>query len=698
MNPATTDSSRRPRHILRWFRARRVGLLAIPLALTTLVTPFASSPFGASAPATLQSSMQDRLHAGHESFFGTTKPHRPSSADHSTVELGLRFKATAPGTVTAIRFYKGFNNHGNHVGNLWDESGNLLGSVTFANETSRGWQEAALSEPVHLKPGASYVVSYLAPRGHFSADRDYFATAHTTASLYAFADSEANNGVFKYGGGFPTSSYKAMNYYVDVLFTADDAGEEPNGSSTTTSDPATTTTTAATTTTTAATTSTTQATTTTTAATTTTTSAQQGGGGSNSTSCNLSMADQPVSVAFCDSFDSVTGADPATRSGDLDARVWGVSRLNNKTNPSQGQYSEFMPATLTGCGATQTVTPPRDVRVCNGRMIAAARDGGNQMIQAMYPKQPFDIAGRTGTVVFDVSADSEGGHAAWPEFWWTDQPVPAPHAPDLSALAPYPRNSFGFEITRQCGDVDGNRHGTLIGIGAMRATRNYAVSDIAHTDGACITKGTATGALNHFEVRVSQSRIEVYGTDAGSSTLKLMSVAENADLSLTRGLVWVENVHYNACKEPDTQCDHEFAFDNVGFDGPKPYRDLSFDVPDANSQGREGGQNLGWSVGQTPLDLETVPVYRLQTPTSALVTFTWWATSKTVPSFRLNGGPVHTNSWPFPDSLSSWRSLGVTVPVSEVHDGVNTISFTFDDGQTALANVNVILVAGSPVP
>jgi hypothetical protein len=43
-------------------------------------------------------------------------------------------------------------------------------------------------------------------------------------SLYAFADSEGRNGVFKYGGGFPTSSKNATNYYVDVMFRADTTG------------------------------------------------------------------------------------------------------------------------------------------------------------------------------------------------------------------------------------------------------------------------------------------------------------------------------------------------------------------------------------------------------------------------------------------------------------------------------------------
>ncbi len=391
-----------------------------------------------------------------------------------------------------------------------------------------------------------------------------------------------------------------------------------------------------------------------------------------------------VSVAFCDTFDHPSG-NPATRSGDLNATVWGVSRTNTMVNLGQGQYNDWLPATLTGCGAPTTVRPPGDVRICDGRLIAAVADGGGQPILAMYPKQPFDIAGRTGTVVFDVSADSQGPHAAWPEFWWTDQPIPAPHAGDLPAQEPAARNSFGFVIASQCG----TNHGSQIGIDSMQVTRNYVASSLPMTTGACVTKGSATGALNHFEVRISQDRVEVWGTDAGSTTLKLMATAVNANLTMTRGLIWVENVHYNAGKFDD-QADHEFAFDNIGFDGPTPYRDLSFDVPDKSPS------QLGWKVTSTPLALATVPVYRLQTPTSALVTFNWNPETPIVPSFRLNGGPWHDSPWTFVGGASAWRTLGVTVPVSEVVDGVNTIEFA-SLAPLVVSNVNVILIAASPV-
>ncbi|MGE0306024.1 MAG: hypothetical protein AB7Q27_09720 [Acidimicrobiia bacterium] len=43
------------------------------------------------------------------------------------------------------------------------------------------------------------------------------------------------------------------------------------------------------------------------------------------------------------------------------------------------------------------------------------------------------------------------------------------------------------------------------------------------------------------------------------------------------------------------------------------------------------------------------------------------------------------------------RTIAISVPVDEVHDGDNTIEFASSDDVVA-SNVDVILVAGSPVP
>lgn len=452
--------------------------------------------------------------------------------------------------------------------------------------------------------------------------------------------------------------------------------------STTTSAPATTTTVPPTTTTVPPTTTTVPSTTTTVPPTTTTVPSVQ--------SCGLQLASAPM--AFCDTFSSIVGANPASRSGDLNAQIWGVSRTNTLVNLGGGLFSAWSNATLVGCGANQTVFAPHDVRVCNGKLVTALRDTETQPYLALYPKQPFDIAGRTGTVGFDVSDDSTDGHAAWPEFWWTDQPVPAPNGSDLPAQQSAARNSLGVSFAGNCGN-----NSNMVGVDLMFATRNYVASDLPFSGSGCVTKGSLN-SMNHVELRVSQSTVTVYMSNAGSTSLIPVATATNANLTMTRGVIWVESVHYNGCKFAN-QCDHSFAFDNVGFDGPAPYRDLSFDVPDA---GTTNGSNLGWKVTSTPVALHTLPVFQLQTPTSVLVTYNYWVqgfpVDHTIPQFRLNGGPWHVTAPPT-DASDGWATIGVTVPLSEVltNNVSNLIEFRSGGTQQVVSNVNVILIAGSPV-
>ena len=79
----------------------------------------------------------------------------------------------------------------------------------------------------------------------------------------------------------------------------------------------------------------------------------------------------------------------------------------------------------------------------------------------------------------------------------------------------------------------------------------------------------------------------MWGTDPGSTSLRQLAIVDNLGLTFTKGLVWLNDVHYNARKaiepcECGTQWNHTFAWDNLAFDGPKTYRDLGFNVPDAN--------------------------------------------------------------------------------------------------------------------
>jgi hypothetical protein len=140
--------------------------------------------------------------------------------DHSSVELGVKFAASANGTITGIRFYKGSQNTGTHVGDLWTATGTLLASATFTNETASGWQEVDFANPVAITAGTTYVASYHTG-GNYSATDNYFATAHTNQELTAPSSAASGgNGVYAYGTGslFPNQTFDADNYWVDLVF------------------------------------------------------------------------------------------------------------------------------------------------------------------------------------------------------------------------------------------------------------------------------------------------------------------------------------------------------------------------------------------------------------------------------------------------------------------------------------------------
>jgi hypothetical protein len=166
------------------------------------------------------------------SIFGAATPKTATDPDGRAVEVGMRFRATQAGAVTGVRFYQGPQNTGSHVGHLWDSAGRLLATATFPDVTATGWQQAKFATPVALLAGADYVVSYLAPHGHYAADKGFFERGDVTAGpLVALGDTGArHNGLYKYGtaGGFPTSTWWSANYYVDVLFqTGKVAGAAP---------------------------------------------------------------------------------------------------------------------------------------------------------------------------------------------------------------------------------------------------------------------------------------------------------------------------------------------------------------------------------------------------------------------------------------------------------------------------------------
>ncbi len=150
----------------------------------------------------------------------TATPSVLSDSDTNAVELGMKFQSNVAGFVTGVRFYKGSQNTGTHVGSLWSSSGQLLAQATFANETTSGWQQVDFASPVAIEASTVYVISYHTQVGRYSADSSYFSSSYSSGPLQALADgANGGNGVYLYGpGGFPSNTYGSTNYWVDVVF------------------------------------------------------------------------------------------------------------------------------------------------------------------------------------------------------------------------------------------------------------------------------------------------------------------------------------------------------------------------------------------------------------------------------------------------------------------------------------------------
>ncbi len=153
-------------------------------------------------------------------FLASDVPAVVNVNDTRSVELGVKFTASTAGSITGFRFYKGSQDTGTHTAHLWSATGTLLTSATFSGETASGWQQVNLTTPVAIAANTTYIASYHS-NGFYSADGNYFATAHTNGPLTAPASaSSRGNGVYAYGSAvsFPSNTFNTTNYWVDVVF------------------------------------------------------------------------------------------------------------------------------------------------------------------------------------------------------------------------------------------------------------------------------------------------------------------------------------------------------------------------------------------------------------------------------------------------------------------------------------------------
>jgi hypothetical protein len=197
--------------------AHSVPLSGLQSGTTYYYRVSSSVPGGGSttSPATTQAPLTFSTTCPCALFTTSSTPSTVDAGDSNAVELGVKIVPARAGTISGIRFYKATANTGTHRGTLWSSTGTALATGTFSGESASGWQTLTFTSPVAVTAATTYIASYFAPSGHYSANGGFFSSDYTAGPLTAPGGS---NGVYLYGGGFPINTFGSSNYWVDVLF------------------------------------------------------------------------------------------------------------------------------------------------------------------------------------------------------------------------------------------------------------------------------------------------------------------------------------------------------------------------------------------------------------------------------------------------------------------------------------------------
>jgi hypothetical protein len=366
---------------------------------------------------------------------------------------------------------------------------------------------------------------------------------------------------------------------------------------------------------------------------------------------------------------------------------------------------------------------------------AIAQNYGNNSYMIL---QPFDFANRTGKIVFDVDAVSVSGLASFIGIDLTQDPIPAPTFQERFNFetGPIPNSALMLKWSDNC-----NTNGTAINLGNVMVYNNYVASIIvpsyAVSGAGCAA--TKQGFVNHFEIDLSQSHIDIYGSDYSpdGQTFPNFRILYSADLSLpfTRGYVHVAARNHATIKYGYGP-DWVYHWDNIGFDGPVISSWRAYEIPDNSTTGTYSMYNNApiMNLGYQLLDGTTGPAAGIYDPTNpvgplrfqgvnvigaagALLSLnasfnsiSHVANSTWGVAFQFNGGPWHnslltaTQVQILNANVGANGNVGLLmdVPVADLVNGTNTLAMVPVnapmDYKPTIANIDLILALGTAAP
>jgi hypothetical protein len=267
------------------------------------------------------------------------------------------------------------------------------------------------------------------------------------------------------------------------------------------------------------------------------------------------------------------------------------------------------PATpVSACKAgVSSVRADRDLLVCDGAsghagQLLTALSAQNYGLLSMRPRQQFDFAGRTGTIAYNVDALTAGPLSWWTSVFVTDDPM-AGASDSGQRLGVMPRNGIGLNFDDQCFGTNASK----VSVGGVFVYNNYVETQISDPSRACVA--TQRGSLNRIEVRLSQSRVEVwasdFSTDGGASFPNFQRIfTAPINLSISRGYVHFQQAERAPIKYSDQGITPGYAnnyWSKLAFDGPNVGGETGYAVPDAlTTNPNNGATNIGYGLLNNP--------------------------------------------------------------------------------------------------
>jgi hypothetical protein len=425
--------------------------------------------------------------------------------------------------------------------------------------------------------------------------------------------------------------------------------------------------------------------------------------------------------AFCETFESGPSAG-GPRTGDLDPARWSANRYPSEMGPA------LLPQCRAGLSNTMAL-PDRDTVICDPtptirtRHLLTATAAQNYGLNTYRVRQPFDFAGRTGVIKFDVELVNALLYG-WPSIAISEDPTPAPSI-NFPERGSGPRNGIEIHFNTGCNNEEDTVAPVLYGF------RDFVERQLPSPEDCPMgATHTAPGALNHVEIYLTQSRIEIWMSDASLDGVTFPNFhrvwGTDIDLPFSRGYVHLTN-HNHATIKYWSGAAWLVRWDNVGFDGPVVTNVREYSVANAAAvtHGLPGcriggscewvgtvipahdetvcdapaeqcvfpgeGRDVGYTMpdsAEPPRRLEISGVNRAGVTRARLVFASSYlvepdraAAARYTVRYRLNGGTWHDHVLTraeidvFFDHAESTGllNLALDVPVGELRDGNNTV-------------------------